>query len=450
MNEILIKALPSFVKNRLEGRPFLKKILDNFGWLFLDKIVRMGLGVLVGAWIARYLGPEQFGLWNYAIAFTALFGAVATLGLDSIVVRELLKHPDNERVLLGSAFGLRLIGGILTVLITLEAVFLMRSGETLMFWVVGLSAAGFIFQSLNVVDFYFQSRVQSKYTVFATNAAFIIVTLARVGLLLNHAHLIAFVWAGLMEVAITSLFLLRAYQHNHNTIRSWRFESKVAKQLLKDSWPLALSSIAIMIYMRIDQVMLGEMLGNEAVGIFSAAVRISEVWYFIPMAIASSVFPAVIRLKEENSHRYQVKLQRYFDFMAAIGIVVAVTMTILSGNIIGLLYGPAYAGSSNILSLHIWAGIFVSLGVAGGSWFVAENLQKYTFYRTLAGGIVNIVLNLYLIPTLGAKGAAISTIISQAVASVFFNGINSLTRPVFIMQLKALFPYRLALKSVQL
>jgi O-antigen/teichoic acid export membrane protein len=133
--------------------------------------------------------------------------------------------------------------------------------------------------------------------------------------------------------------------------------------------------------------------------------------------------------------------------MAASGIVVAVIMTIFSSNIMRFLYGSAYAGSSNILSLHIWAGIFVSIGVTSGSWFIAENLQKYTFYRTLAGGITNFVLNLFLIPIFGTMGAAISTIGSQAVASVFFNGLSSVTKPIFVMQLKALFPYRLLINK---
>jgi O-antigen/teichoic acid export membrane protein len=440
--------VPAFLLRYIEGRTNLKKIIANTGWLFFDRVLRMGIGLLVGVWIARYLGPEQFGLWNYALAFTGLFGAFATLGLDGIVVRELLKRPESTDVLLGSAFGLRLMGGIFALVITLAAISLARPGESLTFWLVGLNAAGFIFQSINVVDFYFQAHVQSKYTVISANAAFLLITVVKIIFLLQQAPLIAFAWAGLAEVVIASFFLLRAYQHNQHSIRSWKFEGAAAQKLLADSWPLILSSIAIMVYMRIDQIMLGEMLGNKAVGIFSAAVRISEVWYFVPMAIASSVFPSIIRLKKEYSQQYNNKLQRYLDFMAALGIVVAIIMTMFSNNIVRLLYGSAYAESSNILSLHIWAGIFVAIGVTSSSWFIAENLQKYTFYRTLAGGITNIVLNIFLIPIFGTIGAAISTIISQAVASVFFNGFSSVTKPIFIMQLKALFPYRLLTNKV--
>ena len=356
-------------------------------------------------------------------------------------MRELVRHPEQRDVFLGSAFGLKLIGGLFTLLITVIAIIFIRPGETLTLWLVGLVAAGFIFQSLNVINFYFQAHVHSKYTVYAANAAFLLVTLIKVVLLLRHAPLIAFAWAGLAEMILSSLFLIIAYRYNHMKIKDWRFERAVAWRQLKDSWQLILSSIATMIYMRIDQVMLGQMLGNHEVGIFSAAVRISEVWYFIPMAIAGSVYPTLLLTKSNNETHYYQRLQKLLDAMALLGISIAVVTTFTSSYVIQHLYGASYAASADVLALHIWAGVFFGLWTASGSWFMAENLQKYALYKNLVGGVVNVLLNLYLIPRYGPKGAAISTIISLGCASVFFNAVNSETRPIFICQIKALLLY---------
>lgn len=408
----------------------------------------MGVGMFVGVWIARYLGPQQFGLLNYAAAFSALFGAFSALGLDRIVVRDLVKHPEQLDVFLGSAFGLKLVGGFLTILITVAAITLIRPGEMLILWLVGLSAAGFIFQSLNVIDFHFQAQVRSKYTVYASNAAFLLAVLIKIVLLLSNLPLITFAGAGLAEVALASFFLIIAYQCDHQRIRDWKFEGTVAWKQLRDSWPLILSSLAIMIYMRIDQVMIGQMLGDHAVGIFSAAVRISEVWYFIPTAIAGSVYPTLILTKTSNEKLYYQRLQKLFDMLTLLSLSVAVVITFISPYVVHILYGARYAASADVLALHIWAGVFVSLGAVSGIWFMAEKLQKYAYYRTFGGAVINVVLNLYMIPTYGPKGAAIATIISQGCAFVFFNALSSKIRPIFVRQMKSFLLYRLVSKAI--
>jgi PST family polysaccharide transporter len=406
--------------------------------LFADKILRMGVGLFVGVWIARYLGPEQFGLWNFALAFTALFAAFATLGLDAIVVRELVKNPERQNELLGSAFALKLIGGAITLLIALLAISLVRSGETLTLWLVGLSAAGFIFQSVNVIDFYFQAKVQSRYTVYAANGAFVLMTLVKIYLLLTSAPLIAFAWAGLGEIALTAIFLLAAYRFNHHNMREWRYDGRVARELLRDSWPLILSSIAIMIYMRIDQIMIGQMLGDKEVGLYSAAVRISEVWYFIPMAIVSSVFPAIIDAKKKCEALYYQRLQKLYNLLAILALAVAIPMTFLADWVMELLFGREYFLAGPVLSISIWCGLFASLSVASGKWFINEGYTKLALKRNLYGAVLNIVLNYYLIPIYGMLGAAFSTLLSFALAAYISDVFSKATRIVFYQKTKAI------------
>ena len=433
-----LRYLPAALRSRIEHRPNLLAILSNTGWLFADKILRMGVGLFVNVWIARYLGPEQFGLWNFAIAFVALFGAFATLGLDNIVVRELVKNPERQNELLGTAFVLKLIGAVIALILAMVAISFVRTGETLTLWLVALSAAGFIFQSFNVIDFYFQANVQSKYTVYAANAAFILMTLAKVVLLIFSAPLIAFAWVGLGEVALTSIFLMLSYRVNHHT-HEWHYNVNAAQELLKHSWPLILSGLAIMVYMRIDQIMIGQMLGDNEVGLFSAAVRMSEVWYFIPTAIASSVFPAIIRTKKHSEVLYYQRLQKLFDLMVVLALVVAVPLTFLSDWVVFFLFGENYREASVVLAIHVWGGVFVFLGVASNQWFLAENLQNLAFYRTLLGAILNIGANLILIPMFGIAGAAASTLVSQSAASYFFDISNIRTREMFWMKTKSIF-----------
>lgn len=438
----------SRIRERYTQSSGLRKITHNIGWLFLDKILRMGVGLVVGVWIARYLGPGQYGLWNYAIAFTSLFGAFATLGLDSIVVREIVKVPSSRDEILGSAFFLKLIGAAVTLILTVFVVYLIKAGDRLTLYLVAVSSIGFVFQSLNVIDFYFQSQVRSKYTVYAQNSAFVVMAGVKIILLLSKAPLIAFAIAGAFEIGLGSLFLIIVYTRNRLSIYNWHFKATVARNLLQESWPLILSSLAIMVYMRIDQVMIGQMLGNLGVGIYSAAVKVSEIWYFVPMAITGSLFPAIIESKSLGTQVYYARLQKLYNFMAWLGIIVAVTITLSSTYIIRKLYGESYFDASSVLSLHIWAGIAASLGVASGCWLMAEGLQKISFYRTLNGAIVNILLNLFLIPRYGVKGAAMATVIAQVFAAILFDALNVRTRPTFFMKLRALSLVNILIKGI--
>jgi polysaccharide transporter, PST family len=390
----------------------LKKIVANIGWLFVDKALRMVLGLFVGLWVARYLGPEKFGLLNYATAFACLFGTIAVLGIDSVLVREIAANPQQRDVLLGSAFGLKLTSSMVVLPIAIYSISLVRQGESELLQLVALCSVGFIVQSTNVIGCYFQSQVSSKYTVYATNLAFIIIATLRVGLVILGARVVAFGYANLAELILGSVFLILAYRHNRLAVRNWVFERKTALRLLRDGWPLIVSSVAITFYMRIDQVMIGQMLNDREVGIYSAAVRISEIWYFVPVAVVSTLFPVIIESRQYGDIVYNKRVGRLYSLMAWSGILVALFFTFLSSWLIQLLYGTAFSGSDSVLRIHIWAGVPVALGVAYGAVLTAENAQVITLYATLFGAGANVLLNWALIPRQGARGAAIATLAS--------------------------------------
>ncbi|KGE03824.1 flippase [Pseudohaliea rubra] len=433
-----MSLLPAFLHRRIAHRPGLVKIADNIGWLFIDKLLRMGVGLFIGVWVARYLGPEQFGLLNFALAFTGLFGAIATLGLPGIVVRDIVRDPESARLTLGTAAALQLIGGLLSYLLILGAIAYLRPADALARSIVAILGAMMLLKACEIAVYWFESQVQSKYTVWVQNSVFLVFAGIKVGLILEQASLIAFIWAMLAEAVVVALILLIVMGWRGPPLRSLRVSVERGVTLLRDSWPLILSAIAVTVYMKIDQLMLGQMIGDEAVGIYSAAVRISEVWYFIPMAIVASVFPAILEAKKRSETQYYARLQRLYDLMVIISVSVAVPMTFLATPIVTLLFGESYSESGPVLAIHIWASVFVFLGVASSKWFLTENRQMLRLQRTVLGAITNVGLNLWLIPLYGPVGAAIATVISYTVAALFADLFQSVTRKMFLMKLSAL------------
>ncbi|PHJ66988.1 flippase [Nostoc linckia z18] len=426
----------------LKSRSGLRAIITNTGWLFADRILRMGVGLIVGVWVARYLGVHQYGLFNYATAFVALFSSFATLGLDNVVVRDIVHDLSHKEKILGTSFWLKLFGGVSCLLLAVSTIYVLRHDDKITIWLVAILGTAGIFQAFDTIDFWFQSQVQSKYTVVAKNTAFIITTLIKIALIQMQASLIAFAWMTVVEIGLGAMGLAMAYNIKGYSFRLWRWSFPVAKTLLKDSWPLILSGLTIMIYMRIDQIMLGEIIGDGAVGIYSAASRISEVWYFIPTAIVSSVSPTIFAAKQNNEEVYYQRIKQLLGLMVLISIAIALPMSFLSGSIITMLFGNDYAPAAGILSIHIWASLFVFIGVGTSPWFIAEGLTHLSLRRTLVGAIINVVLNLFLIPTYAGVGAAIATVISYAFGSFLVNAMHPKTQKIFNIQIKSLFIFR--------
>ena len=399
------------------------------------------MGILVGVWIARHLGPEQFGLLNFALAFTGLFGAIATLGLQGIVVRDIVRDPESARLTLGSAAMLQVTGGLGSYLLILGAIAYLRPDDTLSRTIVAILGAMMLLRASDIAVYWFESQVQSKYTVWVQNGVFLIFAAIKVGLILKGAALVTFAWATLVEITLVAILMLVVFNLRGHSITQLRAGIGRAKTLLRDSWPLILSGTATSVYMKIDQVMLGQLVGDQAVGIYSAAVRISEFWYFIPLAIVGSVFPAIIEAKKQSEEKYYARLQKLYDLMAIISLALAIPMLFLSGPLINLLFGVDFADAGSVLAIHIWAAIFVFLGVASGNWLLTENLQKLALQRALYGALTNILLNLLLIPKFGVNGAAVALVVSQAVAFWLIDGLQSATRKMFFMKLSAMNPF---------
>ncbi|ABJ75779.1 flippase [Leptospira borgpetersenii] len=419
--------------------PNLKDILYNSGWLFFDKIFRMGMGMFLGVWIARYLGPDSYGKLNYVIAYIALIGSFTNLGLDGVVVRELIKEKAHKEEILSTSFLLQLIAGIIAFAVAILLIPLLRPDESDLFWMVFLVGLTLIFRAVSVVRYWYEAQVLSKYFVWLDNGLFFVFSGVRILLILNGLGIFPFIWTGLIESSISLFGYSLLYKYHNGSLSVLHANWRRARTLLRDSWMLLLSGLAVIVYMRIDQIMIGQMMGDEAVGIYTAAVKISEVWYFIPMAVASSIFPAILKAKEFSQELYLERLGLLHSFMFLLALMIAIPMTFLSDPIIRLFFGEKFSEAGNVLAIHIWAGIFVFLGVASSRYYLTENLPKGELYKSISGCMTNIILNYFLIPLYGIKGAAIATVISQFVASTLFNLLFKRTREIFFIQLESVF-----------
>ena len=425
------------IKTTFKSKNF-RKYLANTSWLLSEKIIRIALNLAVTALLARYLGPAKFGILSYAQSFVALFAAFATLGLDQIVTRDLVQGKKNVNQLLGTCFILKVLGGLSVILILFFTTGFTEP-DSLTRWMIIIISFTALFQSSSTFIIYFQAIVKSKNIAIAQSLSMIIASCFKLALLLNNASLIWFAIALAVEQLITLVLLITVYLINGKTPFTWRYNGAMAIDLLKESWPLIFSSVVIVLYARIDQVMINEMLGEVAVGHYAVAVRLSEATSFITTIIITSLFPAVVKAKEKGVDVYERTMQNVLNVIVLINIFIAICTMFISDGLITLLFGIEFLAAATVLNIHVWGILFAGLGVACTRWLILEGLQRYRLYRTIMGVIMNVVLNYYLIPDYGIEGAAVATLISQISASYIGNLLSKKTRYIFKLQTKAMF-----------
>ncbi len=431
-NPIWVKYLPTGIRRMLEGKVGLHAAIHNSGWIFFDKILRALLGLLVGAWVARYLGPSQFGELAYCIAFIGIFQSVVNLGLDGIVVREIANEPIRANIILGTVFRLRLLLGIILWVLAIGVYGLSNGFEDQGIRIVGLVGASMIFQVADTVDLWFQGNSQSKRTVLAKAAAYLISNAIRVALILLLAPLIAFAGVIAFEGALTAFALYVSYQRFPSE-RAWKKHLPEAKKLLQESWPYMVSGLSIMLYMRIDQLMIKAMLGERELGIFAAIIPISNLWNMVPAAICTSIAPLMARKKLQGATVFKAALVQMFRFFWILCLVVVGITLLLSGFVIKLMYGYAYEEAIPVLNIYVLTCIPIFMGLGQGLWLLNERKSYLAPLQTITGAVVSIITNLIFLPLWGIEGAAVAAVLSQVSSCFLINSIFS--RDLFVMQM---------------
>lgn len=415
-------------------------IRRNFGWLLADRAFRLMVGLVVNAWLVRYLGAEQLGLMSFSQSVVVLFGAISTLGLETILVRDLVRRPEHEHTLVGTALGLRLLGSVLVLFLALFAVGLMRPGQELVRTLTLIFTITSFAQAFDVVEFWFQSRSHVAPVVGARLAAFVVGAIAKVIAILCHAPLvtIAAILAG--EYVLSSLALLVACRMNGGAPERWRFTVPDTVLLLRESWPLIINSVAIIVSVRVDQMLLTTLRGPAENGVFAAAQRLTEIIYYVPVAIMAAASPTLLKSFERDRVEYAHRLQRLFRALALSGTAIAVGVSLLAGPITLLLFGSEFRASGAVLAIQVWSAPILFLGIAQTNWFIAHGRQRALMVRSVVAAIASVALNLWLVPLLGARGAAITMVVSQTIAQFLLNACFAETRPLFLMQCRAFVP----------
>lgn len=393
-----------------------KKALKNVAWLFGEKFITMGLSLMVSVVLARYLGASDFGKLNYLLSFIIILTSFSALGLNSIVVRELVNKKVETGIVLGTSLSLRVLGGVLGVFSTILVCLLSSDGFLVQSTWLILAAIGCSFSSMLIFDFYFQSIVQSHYVVKARTIVLILVTSINLFAVFLQISLSIFLFIIVIEPILTAIVLFIFFKLNISKPVSFKYDASYAKELLSQSKWLIFSGFMAVVYLKIDQLMIGELLGSKELGVYSVAVRISEVWYFFPTAIVASFYPKILKSRTDPVV-YKYNLQRLCDVLFWFGFLVAFVLTFISSLIINVLYGDEYTLASSVLSIHVWAGVFIFMRALLSKWLIAERLLKFSLLTQGIGAVSNVILNYIWIPQFGILGAAWATIISYAFSS---------------------------------
>jgi O-antigen/teichoic acid export membrane protein len=373
--------------------------------------------MIVSISVTNYLHRSNNGILTGGTVYIYFFSAIATLGLDQFIVKELHQFPDNRDQILGTSFWMKVIAGFCCIPLIYIAYLIYPAKGTPYDYVLIFSTIGII-QAFNVIDSYFQSQVQSKYIMQVQISGNLVSAAIKLLFIYFKMPLIWFVYAYTFDFLLLSIGYYFTYQRKQRSIFKWTFSYPLASKLLKYSWPLMVSGIMVSLYMKIDQIMLQNMAGVKEAGAYATVATLSEAWNFIPAVIVTSLFPAILNAKRDDLDRYKKRIQNLYDLMVYLSVPVAIVITFASP-LIYKLYKPEYAYAAPVLSVHIWSGVFVFLGAASSQYLIAENYNTLTFIRTGFGAAINIILNIILIPKMGMMGAAIATLVAYASANFF-------------------------------
>lgn len=386
-----------------------KRYAFNSSWMLAEQFLRILSGVFVGIYIARYLGPENFGVLSYSLALSAFSIAVSRLGMDAILVREIIGNERKVKVVVGTAFWMMIIAAIACYFFSSFFVWNYTGSAQEKIYISILLASPF-FTSFLVVDYFFQSRVEAKYPSICKAIVLIVMSIIKLMLVILNAELFWFVLAFLADHALLALLLLNIYLVRKGPMFFGKFDFSVAKHMIKSSWPMVLSAIAVLLYMRIDQVMIRNMLGIEEVGIYSAAVKIYESWMMLPYVISVSLLPLMAKLKIDNEELFVRRMIQIFRFVIWLSILAALVATAIGDQLIVMAFGSVYEESGGVVKIVMWASVFAAMGAVSARYFNVEHMEKKIAVRTAVAAAINIALNFLLIPVYGINGAALATL----------------------------------------
>jgi len=429
-------SLVDYIKNiNLIG---LKKYSVNTTFLLFEKIIRLIAALFVGAYIARYLGPENYGLLGYAQSLILVLMPILAIAHDSIIVKLLVRDTKHENRTIWSSFLLRITGTVLLVISvnTIAAVTHTESQLRMLILAFSLASISEAFYALNSM---FYAKVMTRYIFYSTFIALLISSIIKIILVHLQVSIEYFGWVYFLETLVISIFLIIFSFSRKFTIFPIRISRKTITNIAKSSIPLLLSGFFVALYTQMDKVILNKLTNNEISGNYYAAVAIVGTFYFIPLSIVNSLFPAILTSAKFNRKLFFRQVQSLYDIVIWLSIGTSIFLSLFSPFISRILYGGKYTDTPYLLSIYSFCGIFVSIGLVNSSVLVAEGLQKYILFSTALGAVISLVANVILVPLFGSLASVLVALLSGFVTTMLSMAVfGTTTRQYFFLQIKSL------------
>lgn len=394
---------------------FKSKVFSNVSWLVGGRIIQMFISLIVSVITARYLGPSNYGIIGYVTSYTAFFSTLCNLGINGIIVKEYINNKESQGTYTFTAIVLKLIASLISMVLFIIFMYIFYSNDMTILNVAALLSLSVIFNSFDVINYWYQSRLEAKKSTIVNTIAYMLIAAYRVIMLILKKDVRWFAFSYSLDVILVAILLVYFYFKDGG--QKWKFSLDVAKKLLKQSHHLILSGIMVSIFAQTDKIMIGKFLNITEVGLYSTAVIISGLWSFLPIAIIDSLRPVIMSHKNKNETMYVRRLKQLYSIIIWLSFLYSIFITIFGKWIVIILFGNDYIDCVVALRIVVWFCAFSYLGSAKNIWLISEGKQKYEKWFTLIGALTNVLLNLIMIPKIGIIGASIATLITQIVAN---------------------------------
>lgn len=415
-----------------------KRIISNASWIIICRVFQSVINLFIGMISARYLGPSNYGLINYAGSIVAFLVPIAQLGFRSTLVQEIINFPKNEGKVIGTVLVSTTVSGCLSIVGIVTFVFFVNANEIETIIVCLLYSISLLFQMLGLIEYWFQAKLLSKYTSVVTLIAYIIVSLYKVYLLITAKSVYWFALSQALDYFIISVSLIAIYLKLSKQKLTVSF--KLFKVMFKKSKYYIVSDIMVMVYQHTDKIMIALFLGNQINGYYSAAVTCAGVIAFVFSAIIDTARPIILESQNIGNADFEKNMQRLYAILLYLGLFQNLLFTIFASLIVNILYGQDYSAAVPILQIITWYSTFSYIGSARNIWILAMGKQKYLLIINFLGVILNVLGNLLLIPLIGANGAAIASVLTYVFANVILCIIIKPMRPTVKLMISSLNP----------
>jgi len=436
----IINSIKNMAGKLLPQSKTKKQVLKGVSWLAGDKIVRLAISVFTGALVTRYLGPERYGTLSALTAFAALFGPIANMGVNSIILRDIGAHPEKEKSIIDASIILKMVGGVTSVLLAIAIALFAKQPQYQPLLVV-FATFNFLFYFLDNFESWFYARNEQRKPVIAGQISFMFTSALRVACIILNLGLPAILLTYSLDSVLGGVLVyFNARKHLSFRILSVQYHKENVLRLLKESLPLMFASMGTIIFMKIDKVIMPWLTTAYVLGIYSAATRLSELWYFIPFSLCTAFAPLIAAAKSKSPEIYEKRMRKALIVVNLVTMSLALFTLLIGPFAINLYAGSKYVSALPALQVHIWSLPFISIGLVVDIWLLNEHLQRLQVARTFTTAAVNIVLNILLVPKYGAVGAAWATLIAYTYPGFFANLLDKRTRAVFWLELRSIIP----------